>query len=313
MYMNENEIDSFIQEYGRSRVIIETSVRAALNRAIEFEDKFDKPFYEFNQNEILEMYESAHAISDRSLQNTNLTLKHAARWIMYNNKLDIKSAYEDITKELVQGCVDAKKRRSLIISQDDLVSMQNELLNWTDKGILMMLFLGAGSNWLKELTFFDKSQVSRSEGLVYFKTGKTIPVTDEQCELIRRACNEDELASFGQTARIARVIPHGFFKQRTNALSASDNPNDEQDLERRFRFVQRRLALISDDLGVQLNSSGLQTSGLLHFLKQGVQTSELKLREYVKTDEAKALARRYDIFSDFAPQILLEKFEKYFE
>ena len=311
--MSEIEINNFIEEYGRSRVIIETSVRAALNRAMEFEDKFEKPFYEFNQDEILEMYESAHAISDRSLQNSNLTLKHAARWIIYNNKLDIKSAYENITKELIQGCVDTKKQRSLIISQDDLISMQNELLNWTDKGILMMLFLGAGSNWLKELTFFDKSQVSKSEGLVYFKTGKVIPVTDEQCELIRKACNEDELASFGQTMRIAKVIPHGFFKQRTNALSASDNPNNEQDLERRFRFVQRRLALISGDLGVQLNSSGLQTSGLLHFLKRGVEASGLTLREYVKTDEAKSLARRYDIYSDFSPQILFEKFEKYFE
>lgn len=311
--MNENEIDNFIQEYGRSRVIIETSVRAALNRAMEFEDRFEKPFYEFGKNEILEMYESAHAISDRSLQNTNLTLKHAARWIIYNNKLDTKSAYEDITKELIQDCVDTKKRSSLIISQDDLVSMQNELLNWTDKGILLMLFLGAGSNWLKELTFFDKSQVSRSEGLVYFKTGKVIPVTEEQCELIRRACNEDELASFGQTTRVARVVSHGFFKQRFNALSMSDNPNDEGDLERRFRFVQRRLSLISNDLGVQLNSGGLQTSGLLHFLKQGVEASGLTLREYVKTDEAKALARRYDIYSDFAPQILLEKFQKHFE
>ena len=311
--MSELEINSFIEEYGRSRVIIETSVRAALNRAAEFEDIFEKPFYEFSQDEILEMYESAHAISDRSLQNTNLTLKHAARWVTYNNKLDTKSAYESITKELIQDCVDTNKRRSLIISQDDLVSMQNELLNWTDKGILTMLFLGAGGNWLKELTFFDKSQVSRSEGLVYFKTGKVIPVTEDQCELIRKACNEDELASFGQTMRIARVIPHGFFKQRTNALSASDNPNNEQDLERRFRFIQRRLALISGDLGVQLNSGGLQTSGLLHFLKQGVEETGLTFREYTKTDEAKALARRYDIYSDFAPQILLEKFEKYFE
>lgn len=311
--MSENDVNSFIEEYSRSRVIIETSVRAALNRAMEFENKFDKPFYEFSKDEILEMYEAAHAISDRSLQNTNLTLKHAARWVTYNNRLDIKSAYEDITKELIQGCVDTKKRRSLIISQDDLISMQNELLNWTDKGILMMLFLGAGSNWLKELTFFDKSQVSRSEGLVYFKTGKVIPVTDEQCELIRKACNEDELASFGQTTRIARVVSHGFFKQRFNALSMSDNPNDEGDLERRFRFIQRRLTLISGDLGVQLNSGGLQTSGLFHFLKQGVNESGMTLREYVKTDEAKALARRYDIFSDFAPQILLEKFEKNLE
>lgn len=312
MFTTKIEIDEFIDEYKRSRVIIETSVRASLNRALEFETEFQKPFYEFTEDEVLQMYKSAHAISDRSLQNSNLTLKHAARWMLYNKNLEICNIYESITKELIQECVDVNKKKSLILTQEDLINIQNELLNWTDKGILLMLFLGAGSNWLKELTFFDISQVSRNDGKIYFKTGKMIPITEADYELIRRACNEDELMSFGTTSRISKVVSHGFFKQRFNALSANDNIKDEQDLERRFRFIQRRLMLISNDLGVQLNSSGLQTSGLLHYLKLGVRESGMTLKEYVKTDEAKILAKRYDIYSEFAPQILLEKFEQYF-
>ena len=45
MYTNEQEIEDFLQEYGRSKVIIETTTRAILNRAVEFEYKFNKPFY----------------------------------------------------------------------------------------------------------------------------------------------------------------------------------------------------------------------------------------------------------------------------
>lgn len=312
MLTTEREVESFLNEYKRSRVIIEATVRASLNRALEFERKFQKPFYEFNIDEILEMYKSTHAISDRSLQNTNLTLKHAARWMIDKKKLNSKSPYEDVTKELMQGCVDTNKKKNMVLTKDDLEEIKGDLLNWTDKGILTMLFLGAGSNWLKELTFFDMSQVSRKEGLIYFRTGKTIPITEEDYELIRKACAEEELMSFGETSRISKVKSYGFYKQRFNALSANDNPSDEQDLERRFRFIQRRLLLISKDIGVQLTSGGIQTGGLLHHLKQGVEESGLTFREYVKTSEAKDLARRYDILSDLYGQMLIDKFEEYF-
>ena len=308
----EREVESFLEEYKRSRVIIEATVRASLNRALEFEKKFQKAFYEFTIDEILEMYKSTHAISDRSLQNANLTLKHASRWMIDKKGLDVKSLYEDITKELILTCVDTRRKKNLVLSKEDLTEIQGELLNWTDKGILQMLFLGVGSNWLKELTYFDMSQVSRKDGLVYFRTGKTIPITEEDYVLIKQACEEEELISFGETSRVSKVKSYGFFKLRFNALSDSDDPHNEQDAERRFRFIQRRLLLISKDLGVQLNSGGLQTSGLLYHLRQSVEESGLTFREYVKTKEAKELARRYDIMTDLYAQILIDKFEEYF-
>lgn len=312
MYTTEREVENFLNEYKRSRVIVEGTVRAALNRALEFERKFQKPFYEFTVDEILEMYKSTHAISDRTLQNTNLTLKHATRWMIDKKGLSVKSLYEDVTKDLMLNCVDNTRRKNMILTKDNLDEIKGDLLNWTDKGILQMLFLGAGSNWLKELTFFDMSQVSRKEGLVYFRTGKTIPITEDDCELIKKACAEEELISFGETSRISRVKSCGFFKVRFNALSDSDDPTDEQDLERRFRFIQRRLLLISKDIGVQLTSGGIQTGGLLHHLKQGVEESGMTFREYVKTQEAKELARRYDILTSLYSQILIDKFEGYF-
>ena len=312
MLTTEMEISDFLTEYKRSRVIAETTVRATLNRALDFERKFNKPFYEFTKEEILEMYKSISAISVRSLQNVNLTLKHASRWIMHFKKIDTSSVYEYITKEMIEECIDIEKKENLIFTWNDLSSIQNDLLNWTDKGILEMLFLGAGGNWLKELTFFDMSQASRKEGVVYFRTGKVIPISEEQYELIKNACNETELISFGETSRISKVESHGFFKQRFNSLSDSGNYDDEQDKERRFRFIQRRLMLISKDIGVQLTPGGLQASGLLAHLRHGVQETGMKFRDYVKTEEAQKLAQRYDIFSGFYSQILIEKFEKHF-
>lgn len=309
MYTTESQINGFISEYRRSRVITETSVRAVLKRAAEWEKKLNKTFYTFDKEEALEMFKSAHAISVVSLQNANLTLKHAARYFL---QLAGGSVYEEIGKYDLEECVDKSKRDGLILSREDLTSIQNDLINATDKGILEMLFLGAGGNWLKELTFFDIDQVSRIDGQVYFRTGKIIPITDEQYEMIEAACEETELLSLGETMRVSKVQSEGFYKVRCNALSTNDNPSDEQDAERRFRYVQRRLSLISKDLDIKLTSGGLQTSGLLWNLKNAIAKSGLTFREYVKTEEAKELARRYDIMSELYSQILVDKFDKFF-
>ena len=309
----EREVENFLSEYKRSRVIIEATVRASLNRALEFERKFQKPFYEFTIEEILEMYKSTHAISDRSLQNTNLTLKHAARWITDKNGLDIKSPYEEITKELILSCVDTKRKESLILTKDELVEIQNELLNWTDKAILFLLFEGVGGHMLKELMFMDWNQVSRKDLKIYFRSGKVLDITEAQYELLKRAFQEEELISFGSTSRISRVKSLGVYKARFNSLSDNDDITDANDVERRYRFCQRRLILISKDLGINITSGSIQESGFLYYIKEGIQQSGLDFLQYIKTEECKALARRYDLYTDLYVQIVKEKFYKYFQ
>ena len=309
LFTTTAQIEEFLSEYRRSRVIIETSVRAILKRAVEWEKQYNKAFYDFDKEEALDMFKSAHAISVVSLQNANLTLKHASR---YFQQCAGANVYEKIGKYDLEECVDVSKRDGLILSREDLTNIQNDLLNATDKGILEMLFLGAGGNWLKELTFFDMDQISKKDGVVYFRTGKAIPITDTQYEMIKAACEETELISFGNTMRISKVQSEAFYKVRCNALSTNSDPGNEQDAERRFRYIQRRLYLISKDLGVKLTSGGIQSSGLLWHLKNDVIESGLTFREYVKTERAKGLARRYDIMSEFYSQILVDKFEKFF-
>lgn len=313
MYTSEKDIETFLDEYKRSKVIIETTTRAILNRAVGFEKRFGKPFYEFTTNEALEMYESAHAVSVVSLQNTNLSLKNASRWFCYKQGRAIDSVYEKITKDMLETVVDSEKQKSLILSREDVDDIKANLLNYTDKAIIEALFLGFGSLWLRELSFFQISQVDTSDYVVYFKTGKSIPTDKETYELFKAACEEDELISFGSTARVARVVSHGIYKVRANALSSNADWNSEADLERRYRFLLRRVALISKDLGIKISPTGLQSSGLLWHLQQGMKETGMTFRELVKSEGAGELARRYDIFSEYYGQILLEKFEQYFK
>ena len=314
MYTNEQEIEDFLQEYGRSRVIIETTTRATLNRAVEFEHKFNKPFYDFTTEEALEMYKSVHAISVVTLQNNNLVLKHAARWFAFKKNIEVAKTYEEMTKDMLNEVVDIDKQKSLILSREDIEDIIEQLLNWTDKCIVWLLFYGVGGNLLKELTFMQWNQVSHSDLKVYFKSGKIIDITESAYDMLKQGFTEDELISFGETNRIAKVRSLGLYKARCNSLSDNDNQDSKEDQERRYRWVQRRLILISKDLGIRVTSGSLQNSGLLYHLQQGVKETGLEFREFTKTKQAESLARRYDILSEeFYAQILLDKFSMYFE
>ena len=313
MYTNEQEMEDFLQEYGRSRVIIETTTRATLNRAVEFENKFNKPFYHFTIEEALEMYKSVHAISVVTLQNNNLVLKHAARWFAYKHKKEVANTYEEMTKDMLNEVVDTEKQKSLILSREDIDNLKGNLLNKIDQAIVEMLFQGAGGEWLKEVSFLDRRQVDREHLMVYFKTGKNIPVTDEICDLLMEAFAEDDLISFGSTTRVAKVTGSGLYKVRANALSDNSDYSDPQSIERRYRFIQRRLLLITKDLGIRLKASGLQASGLLHYIRLGMEETGLSFKEFVRTERAKWLAQRYDIRSDLYSQIIQDKLGQYFE
>ena len=313
MFTTEMEVEKFLNEYTRSRVVVEATVRAILNRALEFEQKFQKPFYEFVADDIVEIYKSMHAISDRSLQNANLTLKHAARWMIDKKGLNIRSAYEDITKELILSCVDVNKKAGLILTKDDLEGIRSGLLNWTDKAILFMLFEGVGGYMLKELMFMDWDQVSRKDLKIYFRSGKIIDITTEEYELLRNAFQEEELISFGTTSRVSKVKSLGVYKARFNSLSDNNDITNPADVERRYRFCQRRLMLISKDLDVNITSGSIQESGFLHYIKEGMQQSGLDFLQYIKTEECKYLARRYDLYTNLYAQVVKDKFYQYFQ
>lgn len=313
MYTNELEIEDFLKEYKRSRVIIETTVRATLNRAVEFEHRFNKPFYCFTTEEALEMYKNVHAISVVTLQNNNLVLKHATRWFAYKYRKEVANTYEEMTKDVLSEVVDVDKQKSLILSREDIDNLKDNLLNKIDQAIVEMLFQGAGGEWLKEVAFLDRRQLDREHLMVYFKTGKNLPVTDEICDLLIEAFAEDELVSFGSTTRVSKVTGSGLYKVRCNALSDNSDYHSEQDVQRRYRFIQRRLLLITKDLGIRLKASGLQASGLLHYIRLGMEETGLSFKEFVRTERAKWLAQRYDIRSELYAQIIQDKLGQYFE
>lgn len=314
MLTTESQIEDFIQEYRRSRIVAETTVRAVLKRALEYEDKHQKNFFNFTEAEVLNMFKEAHVISNMSLQNWNNILKHASKWITFKMTGEaMNNAYELITKDKVKQCLDLDKRSKMMLSREDLTVLQEDLLNWTDKAILELLFLGVGGKWLRELCYLDKSHVSHKEMKIYFKNGKVIPIDSRCYQMLQLAFNEEEMMSYAEEPKISVVKSVGIYKMRTNTLYNNDDAKNEVDAERRYRWLQRRLNIIRNYIGIPMTSSTIQNSGLLHYLREGVHRTGMSFREYVYSPEGKQLAMRYDIMSEYASVTLIEKFKQYFE
>ena len=299
MYTTEQEIEDFIKEYQSSRIIIETSVRSVLKRAQDFEHKFKKPFYQFTKDEALKMFSETGAVSIVSLQNQNVILKHACNWKKYTNSINVTNIFETIGKNDLKHCVNTDKKQKMIITRDQLTDIESNLLNYTDRCILELLFRGVGvEDWASQLTFLEAKQVSRDNMCVYFNNGKRVEI-DEYCyNIITKSAAEDELVSYNV---------------RFNAITQNVDANDQGAKERRFRFVQRRLKIINDYLGLNLTPTSISTSGLLHEIQKGVSLNDVPFRQYVTTAEAKEIAARFGIYSVHAHIILIEKFREFFE
>lgn len=314
MYTTEQTIEDFIKEYQSSRIIIDTSVRSVLKRAQVFERKFKKPFYKFTKEEALEMFSGTGAVSIVSLQNQNVILKHACNWKKYTDTINVTNIYETIGKNDLKSCINTDKKQKMIITREQLSDIQSNLLNYTDRCILELLFRGVGvEDWASRLTFLDIKQISQNDMCIYFKNGKKVEI-DERCyHMISQSAKEDELISYNGL-RVSKVVPQGvIYKVRFNAITENSDINDQGAKERRFRFLQRRLKIINDYLGLNLTPTSISTSGLLHEIQQGVKLNDLPFRQYVATAEAKEIAAKFGIYSVHAHVILIEKFREFFE
>lgn len=309
MYTTEAQIEDFIEEYKRSRVISETSVRAVLKRALQYESIFDKPFYKFDKDEIIKMYTEANTRAIRSLLNWNLILRHAASWILDS----IQSPYADIVKDDLYQCIDTTLIEELIVSREQLNTLQNDLANETDKAILELLFLGvSGGKWSRELTYLEPEQVSYTDLCIYFRSGKVVNITEEQYYLIQKAFQEDQLISYTANQKVVSVIGSGIFKVRPNTRNDSTNSKDDDDARRRFQWLQRRMDLMSKYFDLKLTTKIVNASGLWHYSHVEMKRMGITdFKEFLLTSKGRDLAFKYGFKTDNYVGILVEKYKNY--
>jgi len=164
VYTLESQKEEFLKEYFRSRVVSTTMVNAVLNRALGNEKRFGKVFYEFTKEEILQMYTDAKVKSNRTLQNWNLTLKHASRWFLHTQGKSLDNAYEAVTRDDLNRCVDADAVKQMLITKEQLQAHQTQhQCHQTFRAFLRLEGRQEDQTCLTAASHFDRAVDSRTQ------------------------------------------------------------------------------------------------------------------------------------------------------
>lgn len=295
----DDQKEAFIEEYLRSKVVASTSLYAIFRKTKRFEQDLDKDVSEFNKEEILHMLKSFRSKSVNSLLNYVVILKHYSRW---TTGVVGQNDYELIGKKDVESLVD--KNANVLLTREDLDEIEENLLNWTDRAIIELLWEGIAGPNMKELFYFSKENVDFESGIITTASGKR-HITERLKELLPKAFAETDVMPYGKTLRVFHVTGKGrIYKERANSRGVVSD-------DACFRYIYRKIQIFRDYLEIPgLTMKNLQASGLWHYLQIAQKETELDIREFLKTREGKKLAEKYG-FGDYWVDNITSKYSQY--
>ena len=303
MYQSEMK-EGFIKDYMRSRVVARTSLYSLLRKTEPFEEKYDKDCSQFNQDEVITMYTEFKAKSVYVLLNYNTILKAYCAWRRYYHKEKVTESYENITIELLKPCVPEESNKFL--SREEIIEIEDQLYNWTDKAILECLWEGISGPSMIDLVNINKSMVDFKEKEMYFSDGRIVNLTDRLCEFLSKAFDETEYMCYGETLRVKKLAGIGnLYKERDNAYATDSN-------DKYFRWVYRKVQNFRDHVGIPgLTMKNIHISGMYHYLCQAMQETGLDLKSFLRSEDGKRLADKYGFHSESYVDNLTHRFKDF--
>ena len=303
MYQSEMK-EGFIKDYMRSRVVARTSLYSLLRKTEPFEEKYNKDCSQFNQDEVITMYTEFKAKSVYVLLNYNTILKAYCAWMRYYHKKKITESYESITIELLKPCIPEESNKFL--SREEIIEIEDQLYNWTDKAILECLWEGISGPSMIDLVNINRFMVDFKERVMYFSDGRIVNLTDRLCEFLSKAFDETEYMCYGETLRVKKLIGIGnLYKERDNAYATDSN-------DKYFRWVYRKVQNFRDHVGIPgLTMKNIHISGMYHYLCQGMQETGLDLKSFLRSEDGKRLADKYGFHSESYVDNLTHRFKDF--
>lgn len=294
----------FIKEYCRSRIVSETSLNGVLNRVQVIERDSGKEITEFSQEEILNMFRKFNLTSVNTLQNYNNYLRAYCDFVVYKTN-NGTNHFTGINKEMLKTCIDEDIRKNKYITYDHLKQIEEDLLNYTDAAILECLWNGIAGKELSDLTHLEREQLDENKMEINLKSGKVIKIYTRLYKLLDGAFKETDLVCYGETTRVKKVNGYGkLYKVRDNAYKDSDSV--------RFRWVYRKIMIIREYVGLpNMSMKTLQGSGMLYYIKQGMERTGLGLREFLGTKSGEKIMEQYGFMNENRINVVYDKFIEY--
>lgn len=304
MFYDKEVKQEFIAEYRRIRVVALSSLTGLFHKTAQFEQAKGKDCCEFTQEEILQMYKDFQAKSVNVLENYNVYLKGYAAFCIKNG-IGNTNNYAEINKSLLSDCIDPEIKTQKLITREQLDDIEDELYNWTDKAILECLWNGISGKSMEDLVSLNRSMISEDKRYICFPDGRKVELSDRLYHYLDRAFSETEYQCYGQISRVKKLTGVDcLYKEMDNAYTVDSN-------DKFFRWVYRRVQTYREYVGMpMLTMKNIQASGLLWYLQNAMKATELRLRDFLRTDEGKKISTQYGYEAETAVDVIANKFKE---
>ena len=304
MYNKERK-EEFIKDIMRSRVIQKTTLTAIFKKTEPFEEKFKKDCCEFNKKEAMEMFYGFKSKSIYTLLNNNTIMKAYSAFAEYYHDIKTEKIYDQITIYDLKPCVAESKNK--LITREDLDDIKSQLLNVVDQCIIEALWEGISGPAMSDITGLNDDQLDKKNQQLHFENGRVMNVTNELYNDLIGAFKQTEYMCYGETLRVKPMVGYGrLYKERDNALGELDSE------DRRFRWIYRKIMKFREHVDMPwLTMKIIQNSGFAHYLKLGMESSGLAIKDFLKTENGQELMARYGYESKHAVDNVVHKYKDY--
>lgn len=301
---NEMLKEGFIKDYMRTRVVAQTSLYSLFRKVEPYEEELNKDCSEFTEKEILKMYAEFKARSHYVLLNYNVILKAYCAWRKHYYKTESDIAYDSITTDMARALIPEDAKR--VLSREEVTEIEDQLYNWTDKAIIEALFEGLSGNSMRDLTGIDLHMIDQDAKQLILPDGRMFDLTDRLCDLLVKACREDEYVCYGDTLKVKKLIGiNKIYKERDNAHAADSD-------DKFFRWVYRKIMNCRKFVGIDgLTMKNLQTAGMTYYLQQGMEKTGLGIKEFLLTDDGAKLMDKYNYFSEHRVDNVIARYKQF--
>lgn len=283
--------EGFIKDYMRSRVVAKTSLYSLFRKVEPYENKLNKDCSKFTTEEVLHIYKEFKAKSVYVLMNYNTILKAYCAWRKYYHDLENQIAYENIAIDLLKPLV-AKDANS-ILSREEITDIEDQAYNWTDKAIVECLWEGLSGNSMRDLVGIERGMINGEEKQLHLPDGRVFDLTDRLYQLLINALDETEYICYGKALKVKKLEGKGkLYKERDNAHAMDSD-------DKFFRWVYRRIMNLRTHVGISgLTMKNITTSGMCHYLREGMNQTGLDLKAFLRTEMGEKLMDKYNYFSE---------------
>lgn len=301
---NESLKEGFIKDYMRTRVVAQTSLYSLFRKVESYEEALNKDCSEFTEEEILQMYREFKARSYYVILNYNVILKAYCAWRKHYHKMEHDIAYDNITTDMARAVIpeDAKK----VLTREEVIEIEDQLYNWTDQAIIEALFEGLSGNSMRDLTGIELHMIDQKEKQLMLPDGRVFDLTDRLCDLLVKACLEDEYICYGDTLKVKKLIGmNKIYKERDNAHAADSD-------DKFFRWVYRKIMNCRNFVGIDgLTMKNLQTAGMAYYLRQGMMSTGLSIKDFLLTEDGAKLMDKYNYFSEHRVDNVIARYRQF--